>query len=141
MLKIPPGWDANNYSQISARHYTILFNTFVMLQLFNEINCRKLSFREFNVFRGFFNNMMFLVIITFTMSIQIVLVQFGGEPLNCAPLTLVEYLLCIGVGALSLVVTLLLKLVMAGLRRGEGLPKPANPEERPLLPDFATQKS
>lgn len=25
-----------------ATHYTILFNTFVMMQVFNEINCRKI---------------------------------------------------------------------------------------------------
>ena len=41
-------------------HYTIIFNTFVFMQVFNEINARKLGANEYNVFKGFFNNLMFL---------------------------------------------------------------------------------
>lgn len=47
-------------------HYTMIFNTFVFLQVFNEINSRKLGKDEYNVFKGFFNNLLFLLIIVFT---------------------------------------------------------------------------
>jgi hypothetical protein len=44
-------------------HYTLLFNTFMIMQFCNEINCRKLGVKEFNVFSDFFNNFYFIAII------------------------------------------------------------------------------
>ena len=35
---------------------TVVFHTFVFMQVFNEINCRKLKSSELNVFAGFCNN-------------------------------------------------------------------------------------
>jgi magnesium-transporting ATPase (P-type) len=46
-----------------ARFYGFLFNTYVMLQIFNEINARKLMPNETNPFAGFFNNKFFLMIL------------------------------------------------------------------------------
>mmetsp|Transcript_3637 Transcript_3637/g.2702 ORF Transcript_3637/g.2702 Transcript_3637/m.2702 type:complete len:287 (+) Transcript_3637:1315-2175(+) len=43
-------------------HYTMFFNIFVFMQVFNEINCRKIQEHEMNVFADFFNNPMFLII-------------------------------------------------------------------------------
>jgi len=48
------------------------------MQIFNEINSRKLGAREFNVFKGFFTNGLFLFIIFATIGVQTALVQFGG---------------------------------------------------------------
>ena len=45
---------------------TVLFNCFVFLTLFNEINARKLKKSELNVFIGFFNNFLFLGVIIAT---------------------------------------------------------------------------
>lgn len=70
-----------------TEHYTIMFNTFVFMQVFNEINSRKLAVNEFNMFKGFFNNFLFLGIIIATIIIQIFLVQYGGVPIRTAPLT------------------------------------------------------
>lgn len=44
----------------------MIFHTFVMMQVFNEINSRKLGANEYNVFKGFFNNLLFLVIMIIT---------------------------------------------------------------------------
>lgn len=44
-------------------HYTFLFNTFMMMNLFNEINSRKLGSKDYNIFASFFNNFLFLVIV------------------------------------------------------------------------------
>ena len=52
----------------------MIFNTFVFMQVFNEINARKLGEKEYNVFKGFFNNWLFLSILIFTIVIQIVMV-------------------------------------------------------------------
>uniref|UniRef100_A0A8C1JSH0 Calcium-transporting ATPase n=1 Tax=Cyprinus carpio TaxID=7962 RepID=A0A8C1JSH0_CYPCA len=54
-----------------SEHYTIVFNTFVMMQLFNEINARKIH-GERNVFDGIFNNMIFCSIVFGTFVIQLI---------------------------------------------------------------------
>ena len=69
------------------RHYTMIFHTFVLMQVFNEINARKLGEREFNVFKGFFNNWLFQFVIVLTLIVQVVLVEFGGRPVRCTTLT------------------------------------------------------
>lgn len=48
---------------IPTAHYTLLFHTFMMMNFFNQINCRKLGAKEFNVFKNFFNNFWFIVIL------------------------------------------------------------------------------
>ena len=92
--------------------YTILFNAFVFMQVFNEINARKLGDQEYNVFEGFFNNFLFLFVIIFTIIIQIVLVQYGGQAVRCAPLTWQYHLICIAIGSVSLINGVLIKLVL-----------------------------
>ena len=59
-------------------HGTILFNTFVWMQIFNEVNSRKCH-GERNVFKGIFNNYIFVAVIVGTSCAQAILVQFGGH--------------------------------------------------------------
>ncbi|XP_032066627.1 plasma membrane calcium-transporting ATPase 3 isoform X3 [Thamnophis elegans] len=80
-----------------SEHYTIIFNTFVMMQLFNEINARKIH-GERNVFDGIFGNPIFCSIVLGTFGIQIVIVQFGGKPFSCSPLNAEQWLWCLFVG-------------------------------------------
>ena len=54
--------------------FTMIFNTFVFMQIFNEINARKIKDKEFNVFQNFFNNPLFLLIEVVTIAVQILLV-------------------------------------------------------------------
>jgi len=58
--------------------YTMIFQIFVFMQLFNQINARKLGAREFNVFAGFFNNGLFVFIAGLTFVVQIAMVNYGG---------------------------------------------------------------
>ena len=53
-----------------SEHYTIIFNTFVMMQLFNEINARKIH-GERNIFHGIFGNPIFCTIVLGTFAIQV----------------------------------------------------------------------
>uniref|UniRef100_A0A9J8BBQ6 Calcium-transporting ATPase n=1 Tax=Cyprinus carpio carpio TaxID=630221 RepID=A0A9J8BBQ6_CYPCA len=80
-----------------SEHYTIIFNTFVLMQLFNEINARKIH-GERNVFDGIFSNPIFCSIVLGTFAIQIVIVQFGGKPFSCSPLNAEQWLWCLFVG-------------------------------------------
>ncbi|XP_042195738.1 plasma membrane calcium-transporting ATPase 2 isoform X1 [Callorhinchus milii] len=84
-----------------SEHYTIIFNTFVLMQLFNEINARKIH-GEKNVFEGIFRNPIFCSIVFGTFAIQIVIVQYGGKPFSCTPLKVDQWLWCVflGVGEL-----------------------------------------
>uniref|UniRef100_A0A8C1JSU6 Calcium-transporting ATPase n=1 Tax=Cyprinus carpio TaxID=7962 RepID=A0A8C1JSU6_CYPCA len=84
-----------------SEHYTIVFNTFVMMQLFNEINARKIH-GERNVFDGIFNNMIFCSIVFGTFVIQILIVQFGGKPFSCVGLSVEQWLWCVFLGFGSL---------------------------------------
>uniref|UniRef100_A0A8C8HW99 Calcium-transporting ATPase n=1 Tax=Oncorhynchus tshawytscha TaxID=74940 RepID=A0A8C8HW99_ONCTS len=66
--------DSGRYAPLHAppsEHYTIVFNTFVMMQLFNEINARKIH-GERNVFDGIFKNMIFCSIVFGTFVIQVI---------------------------------------------------------------------
>jgi len=60
-------------------HYTLIFQAFVFLQIFNLINARKIALGEFNVFSGIFNNCMFGAVLVTTTIIQIGLVEIGGK--------------------------------------------------------------
>ncbi|CAG9321505.1 unnamed protein product [Blepharisma stoltei] len=92
-------------------HFTIFFNAFVFLQVFNEIHCRKLKSNELNVFHGFFNNWIFLIVVVMTILVQIALVSVGGEPVRCSPLTLEQHAICIAIGAGGLLFGLLVRLM------------------------------
>lgn len=69
MFQIDSGRNAPLHSPPSE-HYTIIFNTFVMMQLFNEINARKIH-GERNVFHGIFGNPIFCTIVLGTFAIQV----------------------------------------------------------------------
>lgn len=56
---------------------TLIFNAFVMCQIFNEFNARKPD--EMNVFRGVTKNRLFMGIIGITFILQIVIIEFLGK--------------------------------------------------------------
>ena len=93
--------------------YTIIFQTFVFMQLFNQINSRKLGEREFNVFANFFNNWLFIFITILTFAVQIVAVQYGGRYFRAVPLTVEQNLWCAAIGFFCMFYGLFLKCVPA----------------------------
>uniref|UniRef100_A0A8D2B3H7 Calcium-transporting ATPase n=1 Tax=Sciurus vulgaris TaxID=55149 RepID=A0A8D2B3H7_SCIVU len=80
-----------------SQHYTIVFNTFVLMQLFNEINSRKIH-GERNVFAGIYHNLIFCSVVLGTFIIQIFIVEFGGKPFSCTSLSLSQWLWCLFIG-------------------------------------------
>ncbi|CEP02431.1 hypothetical protein PBRA_009015 [Plasmodiophora brassicae] len=81
---------------------TIVFNTFVFLQVFNELNARLVNVGEHNPFRGLCRNPVFLSVLGGTVIVQTILVEALNEFAQTVPLTLSDWGLCIGLGALSL---------------------------------------
>lgn len=61
-----------------SEHYTIVFNTFVLMQIFNEFNARKIH-GERNVFEGVFNNIIFCSIVLGTFVIQVTCKRRGDD--------------------------------------------------------------
>lgn len=84
---IENGINVKKWDDLNGIHLTIFFNVFVYLQVFNEINARKLKPSEWNVFAGFFNNPMFLFVLVATVVVQMALTEFGGKAVKCSPLT------------------------------------------------------
>ncbi|XP_027344580.1 calcium-transporting ATPase 9, plasma membrane-type isoform X6 [Abrus precatorius] len=56
---------------------TLIFNAFVMCQIFNEFNARKPD--EMNVFRGVTKNRLFMGIVGVTFILQIIIIEFLGK--------------------------------------------------------------
>lgn len=90
---------------------TFLFNTFVMCQLFNEINSRKLR-NEINVFTRFFSNPVFLGVMAATICGQFLLVQFAGNFAKTSPLTLTQWAVSVAVGSITIPYGLLVRMVI-----------------------------
>ncbi|KAI7759886.1 hypothetical protein LZL87_010308 [Fusarium oxysporum] len=57
---------------------TIIFNMFVWMQIFNELNCRRLD-NKFNVFVGIHRNLFFILINAIMVGLQIGIVFIGGR--------------------------------------------------------------
>ncbi|KAF7848108.1 hypothetical protein BT93_L2286 [Corymbia citriodora subsp. variegata] len=78
---------------------TLIFNAFVLCQVFNEFNARNL--KKKNVFEGIHKNKLFLGIISATVILQVVMVEFlkrftGTERLNWE-----QWGACVGIAAAS----------------------------------------
>lgn len=93
--------------------YTIVFQTFVFMQLFNQINARKLGEKEYNVFAQFFNNWMFILILIATFAIQMLIVEFGGRYMRAYPLSMKDNGICAAIASFTLVWGLILKCIPA----------------------------
>ncbi|RLN95016.1 hypothetical protein BBJ28_00021312 [Nothophytophthora sp. Chile5] len=85
----------------ATTHMTIVFNTFVWAQLFNELNCRKIH-DEINIFSGITKNRVFLYVCVLQVAMQVVIVQFTGDWFNCSPLSVGQWFACIAMGSISL---------------------------------------
>lgn len=92
-------------------YFTMLFNIFVYLHLFNEINCRKVKGDQYNVFDNLFTNFYFLGVFCATIAVQYCLIQYGGRMARCSPLTGPQHAFCILVGSTSIIASFALKLL------------------------------
>lgn len=66
-----------------SEHYTIVFNVFVMMQLFNEINARKIH-GERNVFEGIYRNPIFCTVVLGTFALQVTPVLSRLSAASCS---------------------------------------------------------
>ncbi|XP_059644022.1 putative calcium-transporting ATPase 13, plasma membrane-type [Cornus florida] len=78
---------------------TLIFNSFVLCQVFNEFNARKLEKK--NVFKGILKNKLFLGIVGMTVVLQVVMVELLKRFANTEKLNWGQWGACIGIGAFS----------------------------------------
>jgi len=108
----------NDKEGLPSVHYTILFNTFVFMQVFNEINSRKVDLQK-NVFEGIFTNWIFVIIIVATVIVQALIVQFGGQAIRTVGLDWVQWLYCVGIAYFTLPWGFLLRLIPVPMEEWE----------------------
>ncbi|XP_028776417.1 putative calcium-transporting ATPase 13, plasma membrane-type isoform X2 [Neltuma alba] len=78
---------------------TLIFNTFVLCQVFNEFNARKLEKK--NVFQGIHKNKLFLGIIGITIVLQVLMVEFLKKFADTERLNWGQWGACILIAAIS----------------------------------------
>ncbi|KAI5057480.1 hypothetical protein GOP47_0027495 [Adiantum capillus-veneris] len=88
---------------------TVIFNTFVFCQVFNEINSREMD--KVNVFSSLLTNSLFLMVILFSVGFQVLIVQFLGTFASTVPLSLKHWAVSVGLGFCSLFVAMVVKLI------------------------------
>ncbi|VAH21115.1 unnamed protein product [Triticum turgidum subsp. durum] len=78
---------------------TMIFNAFVLCQVFNEFNAREIEKK--NVFAGVLKNKMFLVIIAVTLVLQVVMVEVLTRFAGTKRLGLGQWGVCLAIAAVS----------------------------------------
>lgn len=97
-------------TSIPTQHFTMIFNCFVMMTLFNEFNARKIH-GEVNVFEGIFTNPIFYSVWMSTCLAQVLIVQYGGMAFSTAELGFDQWMWCVFLGAGTLVWQQIIKLI------------------------------
>ena len=94
----------------STKHFTIIFNAFVYCQIFNEFNAREIG-DDFHPFRNLGQNPMFIGVIFFTVTAQLIIVQYGGDFTQTSPLNIRTQLITILLGAVSIPLGFVMRLI------------------------------
>ncbi|KAL4867817.1 hypothetical protein BDV12DRAFT_209537 [Aspergillus spectabilis] len=74
---------------------TIIFNTFVWMQIFNEFNCRRLD-NKFNIFEGILKNKWFFAINVLMVAGQVLIIFVGGAAFGVTRLNGWQWGVCLG---------------------------------------------
>jgi magnesium-transporting ATPase (P-type) len=93
---------------------TILFHTFILLNLFNMINSRVVEAEEINVFKTLFNNILFWIVVGFELFVQQSMLwagetELGSSLLGLGKLTPGQQAICWAIGSTSLLVNIAVK--------------------------------
>ncbi|KAI8626563.1 calcium-translocating P-type ATPase [Xylariaceae sp. FL1651] len=87
------GYDPDNATQ-TLELDTMVFNTFVWMQIFNEFNNRRLD-NKFNIFEGVHRNKFFIGITLLMVGLQVAIIFVGGSAFQVKPLNGTQWAICI----------------------------------------------
>ena len=88
---------------------TTVFNAFVFMQIFNEINARNME--ELNVFKGLFTNRIFMGVLLFTGGAQFIIIQLAGDFAQTTPLRWQHWIISVIIGLAMFPVAFIIKLI------------------------------
>uniref|UniRef100_M1AZW2 Calcium-transporting ATPase 2, plasma membrane-type n=1 Tax=Solanum tuberosum TaxID=4113 RepID=M1AZW2_SOLTU len=86
---------------------TIIFNSFVFCQLFNEVNSREME--KIEVWEGLLDNYVFVTVIGVTLFFQIIIIEYLGTFANTTPLSFAQWFVSVFFGFLGMPIAVLLK--------------------------------
>ncbi|EPB88558.1 hypothetical protein HMPREF1544_04671 [Mucor circinelloides 1006PhL] len=99
-----------SYSTDNVVLQTVVFNTFVFCQIFNEVNCRRID-SHINIFTNILANKFFIGIFFICVLGQVVIVQFGGAAFQVVALDGPHWGIAIVIGFLSLPIGVVIRLI------------------------------
>ncbi|KAI2469645.1 calcium-translocating P-type ATPase [Annulohypoxylon bovei var. microspora] len=118
----------------NTRRDTLVFNTFVWMQIFNQWNNRRLD-NQFNIFEGLLENWYFIAINLAVSGAQVLIIFVGGTPFSISsqdpPQTSAQWGCAIVLGFISIPVGIIIRLIPdelirkcipASLRKKRGIP-------------------
>ncbi|KAD5802873.1 hypothetical protein E3N88_14233 [Mikania micrantha] len=115
---------------------TMIFNTFVFCQVFNEINSRDME--KINVIEGIFDSWVFMLVMVCTVTFQIIIVELLGTFASTVPLSWPLWFASVLMGAVSLPVGAILKCISVESSKHHGAVKQHDGyEPLPRGPDMA----
>ncbi|WOG93018.1 hypothetical protein DCAR_0312297 [Daucus carota subsp. sativus] len=88
---------------------TLIFNSFVFCQVFNEISSREME--KINVFAGILDNYVFATVLSVTVFFQIIIIELLGTFANTSPLTLAQWFVSVFLGFLGMPIAAAVKMI------------------------------
>lgn len=101
--KLFPDWDDGTIK-------TLVFNTFVWLQIFNEINCRRIDDR-LNVFFRMHKNFFLITILFIMVACQILIIFVGGAAFSVTRLNGEQWVIAVTLGFLAIPTGAIVRLI------------------------------
>ncbi|KAJ9292544.1 hypothetical protein DTO271G3_8701 [Paecilomyces variotii] len=97
-------------SEEQAAMETVVFNTFVWMQIFNQYNCRRLD-NHFNIFEGIQRNVWFIGIQTIIIAGQVMIIFVGGRAFSVKRLNGPQWGVSLVLGAISIPIAVIIRLI------------------------------
>jgi magnesium-transporting ATPase (P-type) len=91
-------------------HMTMIFTTFVFLQFFNMLNCRVIGPSEYNIFKKFFNSIVFILVLCVIFFVQWSACEWFTFIFETATISGEQFGQCILAASTVLIASLALKL-------------------------------
>ena len=100
----------NECKEFSWVHGSLMFNSFVFCQVFNEYNSKSIH-SDWNIYSDMFKNNIFLGVTVVTVGLQVMLIEVGGEFMKTSPLNLNQWLWSVGFGLMSFPIGIFMRFI------------------------------
>jgi Ca2+-transporting ATPase len=109
-FSLPGHQESSDINDAKMRRNSVVFNTFVWLQLFNALSSRRTD-NQFNVLEGITRNWLFFMISFLLVGGQVLVMFIGGVAFKAIPLNGTDWSVSIALGALSIPCGVIIRLI------------------------------